>query len=122
MPATRRSRTSGGPAANGAQRTLSFGTKVTKPTSISGKDKSSSTAPPTTVDVGHVTSEAAVTQQAEIELHKTVKTEEEERASKVTDAQIRKYWRAKEAERKAPRGEVSCTSQDYIGPRQGANI
>ncbi|RDW75077.1 hypothetical protein BP6252_06219 [Coleophoma cylindrospora] len=116
MPVTRRSRNSSGPVAKGAQSRLSFGSKVTKSTTPSSKihkPTSASTPPakredPVTldqdeVDVGHVDSSAAVAQQAQAELAKPVKTEAEERADKVSDAQIRKYWRAHEMERKAPR-------------------
>lgn len=39
----------------------------------------------------------------EVERSKKERTVEEENASKVTDAQIRRYWREREAERKAPR-------------------
>lgn len=39
----------------------------------------------------------------EVESFKRERTAEEERASQVTDAQIRRYWREREAERKAPR-------------------
>jgi DNA polymerase delta subunit 4 len=108
MPATRKTRTSSGPATKGSQKTLAFGnSKVTKSTTLPGKDKSSivSTKP---IDVGHISSEAAVEQQAKAELERVKgdgkeRTAEELKAEKVTDAQIRKYWKAREAERKAPR-------------------
>jgi DNA polymerase delta subunit 4 len=56
-------------------------------------------------DLGHVTSEAAVVQQAKVELAKPEKekTKEELEAEKVTNAQVKKYWEAREAERRAPR-------------------
>ena len=103
MPPTRRSRTSGGPAAKGAQKTISFGSKVTKPTSASSKE--GKTAPPQTLDVGHVSSEAAVAQQAAIEIErvKQEQSPEELKAEKVTDAQIKRYWNEREKERRAPR-------------------
>ncbi|KAF8864762.1 hypothetical protein BDZ45DRAFT_569284, partial [Acephala macrosclerotiorum] len=107
------SRISSGPAAKGAQKTLSFGgTKITKPSSAKDKtfDKSplSSSIPssvPSPADVGHVSSEAAVEQQAKVELSQLAKgkTAEEERASKVSDAQIKRYWRERENERKSRR-------------------
>jgi DNA polymerase delta subunit 4 len=108
MPATRRSRNSSGPAPKGSQKTLSFGHKVTKAgTNPFAKDAKAKahTINPKTLDVGHVDSEAAVAEQARIEVEsfKRERTAEEERASKVTDAQIRRYWREREAERKAPR-------------------
>ncbi|CZR51903.1 related to DNA polymerase delta subunit 4 [Phialocephala subalpina] len=114
MPPTRRSRVSSGPAAKGAQKTLSFGgTKITKPTSsaksidksIDKSPLSSTLTPPSTIDTGHITSEAAVEQQAKVELKELAKgkTAEEERASRVTDAQIKRYWRERENERKSRR-------------------
>ena len=106
MPATRKSRTSSGPASKASQKTLTFSNKVTKPTPASSKDKTHKTQtlnPKTTpLDLGHVSSEAAVAEQAQVELLKE-RTEEEAKALKVSDAQIRKYWREREAERKAPR-------------------
>ena len=41
--------------------------------------------------------------RVEVERSKKERTAEEERASQVTDAQIRQYWKEREAERKAPR-------------------
>jgi DNA polymerase delta subunit 4 len=57
------------------------------------------------LDVGHVSSEAVVAEQAQVEVEtiKSERTPEEERASKITDAQIKRYWKEREAERKAPR-------------------
>ncbi|KAE8453507.1 hypothetical protein EG329_010368 [Mollisiaceae sp. DMI_Dod_QoI] len=115
MPPTRRSRVSSGPAAKGSQKTLSFGgSKVTKPTSSTPTSKSIEKSTSLTpeiltkaIDSGHVTSEAAVEQQARVEFSRTkessTRTPEEERASKVTDAQIKRYWRDREAERKSKR-------------------
>jgi len=112
MPATRKARTSGGPATKGAQSTLSFGgnrSKVTKPTAAVAKGKKEVSEPikaeilTAEPEVGHVTSETAVAEQAQVELSKP-KTEAEKLAEKVSDAQIKKYWRAREAERIAPRG------------------
>lgn len=111
------SRKKTGPATKGAQSTLSFGarTKVTKPTTSNAKNAKSTDGlakalkipeadtAPETADLGHVYAEAAIAKQAEAELKK-LRTDEEIRAEKVTDAQIKKYWRACEAERKAPRG------------------
>ena len=135
MPPARRTRTSSshGPAAKGAQKTLSFGNKVTKPATAVpyGKDISS---PPTKahplsktvnqepeqeakvqlekevkaeLDTGHVDSSAAVSQQAKAELEAQVeggdKSEDVIRAEKVSDAQIKKYWREREGERRTKR-------------------
>jgi DNA polymerase delta subunit 4 len=87
------------------QKTLSFGNKVTKPSAPSSTKDKAHTINPKVIDVGHVSSEAAVAEQArvEVERSKQERTAEEERASKITDAQIRRYWREREAERKTPR-------------------
>jgi len=105
MPATRRNRNSNGPAAKGSQKTLSFGNKVTKPSTPSSTKDKAHTINTKAIDLGHVSSEAAIAEQARVEVEsiKKERTAEEERASKVTDAQIRRYWREREAERKAPR-------------------
>ena len=109
MPPTRRTRNSGGPIAKGGQKALSFNqTKNTKPTVKDlekEKSVSSDISPvaPTTIDVGHVSSEAAVAQQAAAEVSKPEPTKEEIEAAGVTDAQIRRYWKAREAERRTPR-------------------
>ncbi|KIN01517.1 hypothetical protein OIDMADRAFT_180319 [Oidiodendron maius Zn] len=109
MPPTRRTRNSGGPITKGGQKALSFNqTKNTKPTAKDlEKEKSVSSdispAAPTTIDVGHVSSEAAVAQQAAAEVSKPEPTKEEIEAAGVTDAQIRRYWKAREAERRTPR-------------------
>lgn len=100
MPPTRRSRTSGGPALKGAQSTLSFNSsKISKTTS---KEKAYTLPEKAIIDVGHVTSEPAVIQQAKVEI-KSLKSAEEERANQVTEAQIKKYWRECEKARTAPR-------------------
>jgi len=135
MPPARRTRTSSshGPAAKGAQKTLSFGNKVTKPATAVpyGKDISSPStkAHPLSktvnqepeqeakvqlekevkaeLDTGHVDSSAAVSQQAKAELEAQVeggdKSEDVIRAEKVSDAQIKKYWREREGERRTKR-------------------
>lgn len=61
-------------------------------------------------ELGHVfTSDAVVQKQAEEELSKpeVVKSEEVREAERVTETQIRRYWQAREAERRAPRCESS---------------
>ena len=107
MPPTRRSRSSLGPAEKGAQSKLSFSnSKVHKPTAKeSPLSKSITPSESKTLDLGHVTSAPAVEAQAKIELAKpqVEKTAEELKAEKVTDAHIRKYWKLREEERKAPR-------------------
>src|SRR4051794_19962052 len=132
MPPKRRS---SGPAARGSQKTLSFSnSKVTKSTTPLGKDhkpsplsKSITKIDPATLKrspsvdrkiktdvadeeaLGHVSSAAAVAQQARVELAKE-KTADELRAEKVTDAQIRKYWREREGERRTKR-----VHQEHVG-------
>jgi len=96
----------------GSQKTLSFATnsKVTKPSTSSSKakDKDNLISPsiikpdPEAIEPGHVSSEAAVAQQAKVELEREP-TEEEKKAERITDAQIKRYWRERENERRAPR-------------------
>lgn len=125
----------GGPTAKGAQKTLPFNnnTRITKSTSSSASahqsksllQKADSPAPAkplsaavtlddkdttandedTAKTLGHVSSSAAVAQQAKTELAqlKQERTEEEVRASRVSDAQVRRYWKEREAERVAQR-------------------
>lgn len=140
MPATRKTRTTG-PAPKGTQKTLPFNnSRITKPgAAANSKSLKSSTltppppAPPSKpvaietqeLDLGHISSHAAVQDQAKLELA-SIKgevvsakddggsskisvpavpepTEEEVRAKKVTDVQVKRYWKAKEAERLAKR-------------------
>jgi DNA polymerase delta subunit 4 len=116
MPASKRARTSGGPATKGAQSTISFGnrSKVTKPTSTTytKKDAALEVDVPEIEDIkttivdpepGHISSEAAVAKQAQAELA-APKTESEVLAEKVSQTQINKYWKAREAERLSGRG------------------
>ncbi|KAG0651754.1 DNA polymerase delta subunit p12 [Hyphodiscus hymeniophilus] len=111
MPPTRRARTSTGPAAKGAQKTLSFGSsKISKSATkdkLASPSPSSSTTKPTIspidIEPGHVTSEVAISEQAVDVKAEVSLSPEEEKARKVTDAQIRRYWRDREAERRAPR-------------------
>ncbi len=114
MPPARRKPS--GPSARGAQATLSFGNraKVTKP-SIAPVSKSSKPEPALPESVAKViaspepeaptTAEIAIEEQAHAEIAKP-KTEAEERAEKVTDAQIKRYWKSREDERKAARGKL----------------
>ncbi|KAH8816261.1 DNA polymerase delta [Xylogone sp. PMI_703] len=132
MPPARRNRTSGGPVARGSQSVLSFGnTKITKPAqakSTKSKLQSKESTPvpsasPSTTDihipkeeedigkqqdVGHVTSEAAVLDQAKAEIRelkskKNEKSEIEKKAESMSAAQIRKYWQGIESMRIAKR-------------------
>jgi DNA polymerase delta subunit 4 len=110
MPPTRRTRTSGGPAPKGSQKTISFG--ASKSSKAASKDLKASPSPSPfsstpSKDIGHTSSEAAVAQQAAVELARVKKEEErtpeEVKAAKVTDAQIKRYWRERENERRTPR-------------------
>ena len=118
MPATRRANVKvGGPANRGGQKTLSFGgrSKVTKPTA-SAQSKSlekdailledAIDARSTASSKDHsavATVESAIQDQVQTEIAKP-RTEEEVQARKLKDSQIKKYWKAVEAERRAPRG------------------
>ncbi|TVY21007.1 DNA polymerase delta subunit 4 [Lachnellula arida] len=125
MPATRRSRTSSGPAAKGSQKTLSFGPTKTSKGSSTKKTQSPFPASPLSktptdididnntnleqgedgdVDLGHTTSSEQTSQDSQrVEKEAPIPSAEEEKARKVSDAQVRRYWRAREAERRAPR-------------------
>lgn len=123
MPATTR-RTRGAPPAKGAQSTLSFNgaaTRVTKNTGAAGKDLKKAepaktpAAPKTDVIDLDQADEAAVEAQvqeakpapAQVQPAAPVAalTPEEVAADKVPHSQVLRYWKAKEAERLAPRGE-----------------
>ncbi|KAA6406703.1 MAG: hypothetical protein FRX48_09426 [Lasallia pustulata] len=123
MPATRRKPSNPTPR---AQQTLSFNTrsaKVTKPSLPASSKKLGKTQPLTKVietqddvtspslseDVDAqieeepTTAESAIEQQAKKEIEVLKRSAEEERAAKVSEAQIKRYWKGKEDERKAPR-------------------
>ncbi|KAF1990857.1 hypothetical protein K402DRAFT_369858 [Aulographum hederae CBS 113979] len=104
-----------------AQSTLAFhgqSTKVTKPTSTptSSKTKKTKQDPALAESIVRTnlpavaspdleeptTAEIAIIDQAEQEAAQE-ETAEEKKARKVTDAQIKKYWKAKESVRNAPR-------------------
>ena len=95
--------------------------RVTKQTTLPGK-ASKPVDPPkikaqiktedVPVDLGHIDSAPAIEQQAAAEIIEVKKSDDEERASKVTDAQIKKYWREREAERKAPRVHMEGVSME----------
>ncbi|KAL1971356.1 hypothetical protein VTN77DRAFT_308 [Rasamsonia byssochlamydoides] len=122
MPPRRRT----GQSATTRQSTLSFGSKsrVTKPssTSVSAKkikdvdyideavskasldtsvDAQALVAPPSGLSQPHI-AEVVVREQAKSEIEKPL-TEEDRRALKITDADLKKYWKAEEEKRKAPR-------------------
>ena len=100
MPATRKPRTSTGhgPAAKGTQKTLAFNnSKISKPSDVKEKNY---TPPPT--DILDKAVIAQPTPVPKVEVAKVVpkeRTEAELLALKVSDAQIKKYWKAREAER-----------------------
>ena len=120
MPPTRRTST----AARRNQATLSFGSKsrVTKPTTQPQKQKNldpvTSIAPekpsvdtaqaeqvpvtPTEPSHPHV-AELAVRQQAKSEVQQPW-TEEDEKASKITEKDLQRYWKQEEQKRKVARG------------------
>lgn len=114
MPTTRKSRILGGPTSKSGQKTLTFNGqhKVTKPIPASAKDTKTTISPVqakkiadevTEIDVGSITSEKAIAAQAEVEKKVLKRTPEEEKALKVSDAQIKRYWKAREEDRLAPR-------------------
>lgn len=132
MPPTRR-KPSNPTSTRAAQPTLTFhsrSNKVTKPhlTPVPVESKllkvkpeevlkaaELSTPSPAPDDVdsgaehGSTTAELAIKEQVKIE-HAAPKSAADERAEKITDAQIKRYWKAKEDERKAPRGMSSTMS------------
>ena len=119
MPATRR-KSSNPSSSVRAQPTLSFKNKITKPATQSRLAKAEAKAykleqvadistpspGPEEVDARIVddptTAELAI--RSQVEAQKKDRTEAEEKALKITDAQIKGYWKKKEEERKAPRG------------------
>jgi DNA polymerase delta subunit 4 len=119
MPPKRRS--SGPATRSSTQSTLAFHgatNKVTKPTSgtrsqkkdslahpISSLQKADLSAPSDSDPTSPTTVEAAILEQAaqEAAAQAVALTPEEEEASHVTEARIKKYWAAKEDARKAPR-------------------
>ena len=117
MPPARRK--SSGPSARGAQSTLSFGNraKVTKPSLAPVSKKSIpdslavsvANAIETPGPEAPTTAEIAIEEQALTEVAKP-KTEAEERANRVTDAQIKRYWKNRSDERKAPRGKTKINN------------
>ena len=126
MPPTRR-KSSNPTSVRAAQPTLTFhsrSNKVTKPNLPSTSEESklvkakpeeflkvvelASLSPtPEDVDIqtehGSTTAESAIREQVKVE-QATPRSAADERAEKITDAQIKRYWKAKEDERKAPRG------------------
>jgi CRISPR/Cas system CSM-associated protein Csm2 small subunit len=114
-------RKSSGPAPKGTQKTLAFtNNKVTKAsTTLPGKPSKldilksediKSEFEAATRDLGHIDSAPAIERQAKKEIQEVKRglkegkrSAAEVKASKVTDQQIRKFWREREEERLAPR-------------------
>ncbi|KAI9847091.1 MAG: hypothetical protein M1837_003209 [Sclerophora amabilis] len=108
-----------------AQSTLSFKNKVTKPPSVSTASKKKDGSSRLSKGSTPVTSDLAIREQTKEEGEEEEakedeededeeekveaaepaiqKTEEEAKAEQMSDAQLKRYWRAKESERKAPR-------------------
>lgn len=127
MPPTRRKASNTTSTAR-AQQTLSFNSrsaKVTKPSIPASSKKlgkpatvqllkkaeeTEDAAPALSEEVDAqieeepTTAELAIAQQAKKEAQVIKRSAEEERAAKVSEAQIKRYWKGKEEERKAPRG------------------
>ena len=112
MPATRRNpiKTTG-PAARGAQSRLTFGShsKITKPSLPTQTKKDPAlvealTRTPSPECVPTTKVEVVIQEKARAEAANIHKSKEEEDAARVSDAQLKRYWKAVEDERKAPRG------------------
>lgn len=124
MAGTRgQTRKSSGPAQKGTQKTLAFSNnKVTKP-STAHPDKTAKLSQnlikaedikaeidSASQDLGHIDSAPAIERQAKVEiqhvkqgLKEGTRSAQEIKASKVSDAQIKKFWMEREKERLAPR-------------------
>ena len=116
MPPSRRK--SGNTA---AQSTLSFNSKSARVTKPSAGDTSTEKAaskisePTLTEAFEHVQSEDAEPESEAIDVPirqqaakpVVIKDEAEEKAEKVSDSQLKRYWKAEEDKRKAPRGNCS---------------
>jgi hypothetical protein len=110
---------------NRGQSTLSFGsrarvTKTSLPVQPAKKKDAASRAdehvnapasPPPVAAVPPTTAEIVIKRQAKEEARTILRTREEKVAAAVSDAQLKRYWRALEAERKAPRGTTSSAAE-----------
>ena len=106
-------------ARQGAQSTLAFGNKsrVTKPSLpiLSAKKQAATStvqvktpdSPVVEVEAEPTAEDSVVQKQAEEEIHIVSRSPEEERAAKVSDVQLKRYWQQRESERKAPRGTTA---------------
>ena len=122
MPATRR-KAANPTATSRVQPTLSFKNKITKPSTATTEKSSkahnleaaklanaieiSTPSPPTEVIDSQIPEQPTT---AELNIRSQVRAGEkettaaEERASQISSAQIKRYWKKKEDERRAPRG------------------
>jgi DNA polymerase delta subunit 4 len=123
MPPTRRK--SGNTAAStrnaAAQSTLSFNSKSARVTKPSAGDASTEKAaakvsePALAEALEHVQSEDAEPEPEAVEVPirqqavkpAVVKDEAEEKAEKISDSQLKRYWKVEEDKRKSPRGNCS---------------
>jgi DNA polymerase delta subunit 4 len=131
MPPGRRK--SGNPSVSSrnaaAQSTLSFNSKsarVTKPSAADASTKKVSSKISEAelgeaVDNVHSEDLNLEPEVAEVPIRQqakpvAVKDEAEEKAEKISDPQLKRYWKAEEDKRKAPRGTYRCI-QDYLAGR-----
>lgn len=103
-------------ARRGAQSTLSFGSnsRVTKPSLPIQTVKKQGTpladqvkapeSPIIEAESQSTTADIAIEEQAEEEVQKVVRTPAEELAASINETRLKRYWKEREAERKAPRG------------------
>lgn len=114
MPTTRRTSSRGGRAASGNQATLSFNHRVSKPSAHSKSAKDLSTTPskpsplskavkPSPEPEEQVETIPIIPEPASESIPEREKSDLELKAEKISEAQIKKYWRGVEAQRNAPR-------------------
>jgi predicted lipid-binding transport protein (Tim44 family) len=140
MPTTRR-RGGNTAASRSGQSTLSFGGKsrVTKPSATSTRSQKTKDLAPISAAVSsteavpdpdqvpvapsepsqpHV-AELAVRQQAREEIQQPL-SEEDQKAIKITEQELQRYWKKEEQTRKAPRGGFSdCDVENHFGRGKG---
>ena len=115
MPRSRRSAQN---ARQGAQSTLSFGTqsRVRKPTLPIHLAKKQAEPllrdqSPSTVErepkTERTTADVAIQDQSKKEVRTVTRSREKELAAQISETQLKRYWKAREAERTAARGILS---------------
>ena len=67
------------------------------------------------VDEEPTTADLAIREQTLAEKEQTERSAEEEEALGVSEARVKKYWKAKEDSRISPRGEFGWVDWDEIG-------